>query len=293
MWNSYLFPRLWTAASIFDTTPEMPHDVQLDPRAVLLHHPQCMQDLPDIQGEQYSEILVMNNLTSSSSTFIQPTEFNALDHEKKFKFILAGLFVFIILYVSAMVCIVTQFSEPGIFFGNGSFLAKGVTPLAAMFFRVSLGITALSMLISTACGVYANGGFATQTPSPPNAQAIQINIPYSSLDLSIGLGIVVKIVLNIHFNNVAFYNGLGISAVLLAIFLRNKKARKHVGLRLRQLIDRFTVGGNNSVTPIVSIALTVRAQVEDSPRRWAEPSNRYAVTLPEFLNVMDVTETSM
>ena len=68
--NSSLFPCLWTAASIFDSTPEMSHDVHLDPRAVLLHHPQCMQDLPDIQGEQHSEILVMNNLTSSSSTFI-------------------------------------------------------------------------------------------------------------------------------------------------------------------------------------------------------------------------------
>ena len=62
--NSSLFPCLWTAASIFDSTPEISHDVRLDPRAVLPHHPQRVQDLPDIQGEQHSEILVMKDLTS-------------------------------------------------------------------------------------------------------------------------------------------------------------------------------------------------------------------------------------
>ena len=85
------------------------------------------------------------------------------------------------------------------------------------------------------------------------------------------------------------------SAVLTSIFLSNKKAKIHVALRLRQLIDRFTVG--NSVGPIVSIALIARPQIADSPqhstRRWAEPSVRYAVSLPEFVNIMDVTETSM
>ena len=61
--------------------------------------------------------------------------------------------------------------------------------------------------------------------------------------------------------------------------------------------------GHNSVGPIVSLALVGGDQVaqvaqEALPpqlftRRWVVPSDQYAVTLPEFLNVMDVTETSM
>ena len=168
--------------------------------------------------------------------------------------------------------------------------------MAKYVMLVSLGVTALIMLISIACGVYASWGVTKPpTPHPPTA-LIRNNIPFSILNLAIGLGIVVSIVLNV---SISFQgvNGLPLSSVLMAILLQNKKARKHVALRLRQLIDRFTVGGNNSVSPIVSIALVVRAQVEDSPqlftRRWAEPSARYAVALPEFLDIMDVTETSM
>ena len=52
-----------------------------------------------------------------------------------------------------------------------------------------------------------------------------------------------------------------------------------------------------TVTAMVVTAMAVRAREEDSPElstgRWAEPSDRYAVFLPEFLNIMDVTETSM
>ena len=104
----------------------------------------------------------------------------------------------------------------------------------------------------------------------------------------------------------------------------NQRARKHVALRVRQLIDGLTVGGTNSFDPIVSLALAVRAlierftvgghnsvgpmasialvgrdQVAQVPLQlstlWARavPSARYAVTLPEFLDVIDVTETSM
>ena len=94
---------------------------------------------------------------------------------------------------------------------------------------------------------------------------------------------------------------------------------------MRQLIDRLTIGGNDSFDPIVSLALVVRALIERltvgghnsvapnvsiavvggdqvaqvapppqlSTRRWAVPSDRYSVTLPEFLDVIDVEETSM
>ena len=70
---------------------------------------------------------------------------------------------------------------------------------ASWIFRVSKGVTALSMLTSVACGIYANWGFATQTANPPNAP-LQINIPFSTLNLAIALGIVVSIVVNVFFN---------------------------------------------------------------------------------------------
>ena len=216
---------------------------------------------------------------------------------------MAGLFAFTIFYVSARYCILWHFDEAGALLKIWPLSLKaGTTTLASWFLRGSLGVTALSILTSIACGVYANWGFlTTPTPNPPNA-LVQVNIPYSTLHLTIAFGIVVHIVLNIFFNFEGA-NGFFMSTVLLGFLLCNKKARKHVRLRFRQLIDRFTIGGNNSVGPIVSLALVGGdqvaqvAQVALPPqlftRRWAVPSDRYAVTLPEFLNVMDVTETSM
>ena len=232
----------------------------------------------------------MNNLTSSSSTFIQPTEFNALDHKRTFKIVLAGLFVFISFYVGACFGTLYQFDEAGALFKIGwlklTGWEAGTNTIVSWFVRVSLGVTALSMLTSIACGVYANRGFLTPTPNPPNA-LVQVNIPFSTLHLAIALGIVIVIVLNVLFN-LEGVGGLFMSAVLLGFLFCNREARKHVRLRLRQLIDRFTVGENNSVEPIATIALAVEAQ--HSTERWAEPSDRHAVTLPQFLDVTDVTD---
>ena len=51
--------------------------------------------------------------------YIQPTEFNALDHKRTFKIVLAGLFVFIILYVGAMFWFVWYFDETETLFKTG------------------------------------------------------------------------------------------------------------------------------------------------------------------------------
>ena len=47
---------------------------------------------------------------------------------------------------------------------------------------------------------------------------------------------------------------LYMSAILIAILVTNAGARKHVATRVRQQIDTFTIGGNNTVHPIVEIA---------------------------------------
>ena len=254
---------------------------------MLPHQPQRVQDLPDIQGEQHPKILVMKDLISLSPTFIQPTEFNALDHERTFKIIMAGLFVFIILYVTAIFCILWQFDEAGVLFQTG-WLESRTNTIVSWFIRVSLGVTALSILASIACGVYANGGFVTPTPNPPTP-LILTNIPFNTLNLAIVIGIVVFLVLSVLFNRQG-KGGLYLSAILLCVLLCNREARKHVRLRFRQLIDRFTIGGTNSVGPIATIALAVRPQ--NSTERWAEPSVRYTVTLPQFLDDMDVTDVT-
>ena len=306
-------------------------------------------------------ILVMKDLTSPSPTFIQPTEFNALNHEKQFKIVIFAIFVFIILYVSAGFGILGHFADAGALFKIGwlkqavmteeAGMATVTATVASWFIRASLGVTALSMLTSIACGVYANRGFAT--PNPSNA-LIQVNIPFSILNLTIALGIGLRIVVDVLFNlftnkgalsiappgdfhpnpipthpliafvAIAVSDSIFYSAVLLGFLLCNQRARKHVALRVRQLIDGLTVGGTNSFDPIVSLALAVRALIErftvgghnsvgpmasiavvggaqvaqvplQLSTRWARAvsSARYAVTLPEFLDVMDVTETSM
>ena len=226
-----------------------------------------------------------------------------------------------------MFLILWHFDGPGSLFeigvlnmtGDPTKKQEAGRPLISWFFHVSMGVTALSILTSIACGVYANRGFATLTPNPPNS-LIQVNIPFNTLHFAIALGSVVKISIRTR------TGGLIVSATLLIFLLCNRNARKHVALRLRQLIDRLTIGGNNSFDPFVSLALVVRAlivrftvgghnavapgnvsiavvggdqvaQVAPPPqlstRRWAVPSDRYAVTLPEFLDVIDVEETSM
>ena len=62
--------------------------------------------------------------------------------------------------------------------------------------------------------------------------------------------------------------GIPISVVLLTLLVSNKKARKHVLLRLRQKLDAIAIGGNNTVHPVVEIALAeVRNQMDDSAPR--------------------------
>ena len=80
--------------------------------------------------------------------------------------------MFIICYVSACFGIVWHFDDAGALFKMGWLnltddaaitQEAGMTTLASWFPRGSMGVTALSMLTSIACGVYANRGFVTPT----------------------------------------------------------------------------------------------------------------------------------
>ena len=80
------------------------------------------------------------------------------------------------------------------------------------------------------------------------------NIPFFTLNFSIVLLQVVQIVSWVFFEVLAPF-WFCFSVVVTAIFVKNKGARAHVAARLRQQIDSFTNGGNNTVHPLVEIAL--------------------------------------
>ena len=56
------------------------------------------------------------------------------------------------------------------------------------------------------------------------------------------------------------------AVVVTTIFVTNQGARAHVAQRIRQQIDTFTIGGNNTVHPVVSIALVpFRSPIRETP----------------------------
>ena len=57
------------------------------------------------------------------------------------------------------------------------------------------------------------------------------------------------------------------AVVVTTIFVTNQGARAHVAQRIRQQIDTFTIGGNNTVHPVVSIYLVpFRSLTRETPR---------------------------
>ena len=107
VWCLHTVASLRTTPSTNSSSLENSFHVGFHPRPVLLCLPQHQQDLSDIQGE--SSLFF---LPPSSSNFIQPIEFNQLDHEKRFKFVFKGLLIVITVYVASF-CAMLNFLEPG------------------------------------------------------------------------------------------------------------------------------------------------------------------------------------
>ena len=128
-----------------------------------------------------------------------------------------------------------------------------VAKLTSMFILFSSGVTAFAMVISEICAQIMRPASTIIHPVC-SAGFIVNNIPFFSLNFSIVLEIVVQLVTAVFFKFlVPFW--LHASVVVATILATNKGARKHVASRLRQHIDTFTIGGNNTVHPIVEIAL--------------------------------------
>ena len=119
----------------------------------------------------------------------------------------------------------------------------------------SNAVTALAMVTAEICA-YIKRPASTIIHPVCSVGFIVNHIPFFTLNFSIVLILVVQTVTTIFFKFQLPY-WLNISAVLTSILVTNKGARAHVATRLRQQIDSFTIGGNNTVHPVVEIALTL------------------------------------
>ena len=199
--------------------------------------------------------------------------FYQLDHEKQFTFNLKGLFVVNTVYVASFF-ILGGFLEPGFGSERVSYLSEvevvegpeGEVPLGLLFHRVTICVTILIMAASEISARLMRPKSTAIHPAN-HFVVVENNVPFSSLNLSIFLAVIVIIVRDVVFN--AFgARGIPISVVILTLLVSNKKARKHVLLRLRQQLDAIAVGGHNTVHPVVEIALAeVRDQMDDSAPR--------------------------
>ena len=124
----------------------------------------------------------------------------------------------------------------------------------AVFFVFGNGATALAMVTAEICACAMRPASLTII-HPGCSVGLVVNvIPFFTINLSIVMIIVVQTVAMVFFGFLAPF-WLIISAVITTILVTNKGARAHVALRLRQQIDSFTIGGNNTVHPVVEIAL--------------------------------------
>ena len=129
--------------------------------------------------------------------------------------------------------------------------------LILYFHLTSGGVTGLFMIGSEIVASFSRRSqpnLANTNTTFNNNQALIINpLPFSTLNIAIALAIVFNIILYIF--GLSIVNGSQLALVLLALLVTNKKARKHLRIRLRQNMESFTVGRSSRVAPVVSIAL--------------------------------------
>ena len=205
-----------------------------------------------------------------SSTFFQPIEFQQLEHEKRFKFILIVILILITVFV-VLLFVLAQIIEPGALFKNVYFLTGDMVEVetsndkfntGALFILFSSGITTLTMVTSEICAWIKRP--ASTINHPVCSPGFIVNhISFFTLNMSIGFGLVVMVVLVFLEYVAPFWFP---AAVVTTIFVTNQGARAHVAQRIRQQIDTFTIGGNNTVHPVVSIALVpFRSPIRETP----------------------------
>ena len=128
-------------------------------------------------------------------------------------------------------------------------------------------------------------------PTLANAPTTIINtIPFSTLNISIALTLVVNIISGMF--GIRLVMGVHASLILATLLFTNKRARKHLRLRLRQNFDSLTVGRtSNRVEPVVSISLLpighFRAGIQTW--KWTIANPWYKLILPQRIDRNDFT----
>ena len=226
-----------------------------------------------------------NHMYYEQITF-QPIQFNALDHEKKFKIILTGLLILITVYVFAIFEL-ANIIEPGAVFKSACMplfmhayllnggpsragcLAEYVLPRSILIIN---GIIAIVMIASEFCARIMRPANASTTGNPVtlcSPSFIVNNIPFLSLNSSIAMVLGLQVTLHVFVKFFKLNKPLVLhlqmpSLLLIAILATNKLARKHVALRLRQHFDVVTIGRNNTSSTASSVS-TIVVPVREQP----------------------------
>ena len=199
-------------------------------------------------------------------SFIQPTEFNQLDHERHFKLVSMKLFLATLSYALSALTL-SHFTGEGketarknfhFFFDSGEApfvaLLMGLevpeTHVMIYFHAISSSLTVLLMIASEIYVRFSQHG--SQSISTNVSTTIINTVPFLTLNISITLTVFFGIIVNIF--GVSLVNTEP-TMVLVAMLATNKMARKHLRLRFRQNMDSLTIGRTNRVEPVIAVAL--------------------------------------
>ena len=183
-----------------------------------------------------------------------------MDHEKDFETAFKGISIFVTFFTFS-IYVLAQIIKPGAGF-NFSFNEEcgewvvNVRPrLLQTAFLSFLALTALVLVTSEICACsMIHPATTIVQPTSCSTNFITNPIPFVSLHICIIVGFFRHMVLGFLFD-IAVPPWLVVCSLLLAILATNRKAQKHVAFRIRQKLSMMTVGGNNVVHPIISVAL--------------------------------------
>ena len=185
-----------------------------------------------------------------------------MDHEKEFETAFKGISIFITCFTFS-ISVMAHMIEPGVglnFNFNEEFGGWEGNVRLRLLRTVLFSFGPLTVLVLVtseicACSMIHPATTNVQVqPTSCSTNFIANPIPFVSLHICIIVGFFRHMVLGFLFD-IAVPPWLVICSLLLAILATNRKAQKHVALRIRQKLSMMTVGGNNAVHPIISVAL--------------------------------------
>ena len=191
---------------------------------------------------------------------LQPTDFQQLDHEKRFVLVFKGVSLLITFY-AGLLLVLAHMINPGLHHIREYLLTdrllqeNSVARLLLAIFLFFLLVTALVMISSETYARTMRPQVARIEQESASPGFITNPIPFLSLDICVVLVFVKQIILRFLFK-ITVPPWLLLCGLLFAILATNSKAKKHLALRQRQRVDALTIGRGNVVHPsVISVAL--------------------------------------